>query len=157
MMIDYLKLVIKPMAYFSINEVSSMKALDHMPLGGRPCSEPQVTVTPRVFQVVSLNVTRKVQVQTDEVMEEKEYLLAAIVQQYDLRAFDQWPCTTLHVYPDGIPTVLDLAMITDAERMRNTLCQWQMEGASADLDGCWDLVDPLRIVDKEWSSIYILA
>jgi hypothetical protein len=158
MIIDYLKRVCKPMTYFSINTQSSIRALDDMPIGGGPRSEPEVTVTPRVFRVVSFNVTRKVQVLTDEVMQEKSYLLAAIVQQYDLRAFDTWPCTTLHVYPDGDPTVVDLAMISDADDIRNTMREWQEGDAStpAVFSGCWDLQHPVRIADKAWSPIYIL-
>eukprot|EP00972_Heterocapsa_arctica_P061309 9039915-Heterocapsa_arctica.AAC.1 len=61
-----------------------------------PCYEPVVTVTPQFCQVVSFNVPRKVRVQTDEVKDESNYQVPAIVQRFDMRAFGSWPCSTLH-------------------------------------------------------------
>jgi hypothetical protein len=156
-MIDFLKCVCKPLTYYTIAIESAIQALDDLPMASGPCCEPEVTVTPHIFQVVSFNVPRKVQVQTDDVIEESNYQVPAIVQRFDMRAFDSWPCDTLHVYPDGDPIVMDLALLANANRIRNTICQWAQGGpsTSAELIGCWDIHEPLRILDKTWSSIYI--
>ena len=158
LMIDYLKCVCKPLTYYTIDTESAIHALDILPMADGPCCEPVVTVTPQVFQVVSFNVPRKVQVQTDEVIDESKYQVPAIVQRFDTRAFGSWPCSTLYVYPDGEPIVMDLALLANAKRIRDTLCQWQEGGpsTSADLIGCWVIHEPLRISDKTWSSIYMV-
>ncbi len=158
LMIDYLKRVCKPLTYYTITTESTIHALGNLPMASGPCCEPEVTVTPRIFQVVSFNVPRKVQVQTDEVIEERNYQVPAIVQRFDMRAFGSWPCSTLHVYPDGEPIVMDLALLANPKRIRDTICQWKQGGpsTSAELIGCWDIHEPLLISDKTWPSIYIL-
>jgi hypothetical protein len=158
LMIDYLKRVCKPLTYYTITTESTIHALDDLPMASGPCCEPEVTVTPRIFQVVSFNVPRKVQVQTDEVIDERNYQVPAIVQRFDMRAFGGWPCSTLHVYPDGEPIVMDLALLANPKRIRDTICQWKQGGpsTSAELIGCWDIHEPLLISDKTWPSIYIL-
>lgn len=157
-MTDYLKCVCKPLTYYTITTETAIHSLDILPMASGPCSEPVVTAAPQIFQVVSFNVPRKVQVQTDEVRDENNYQVPAIVQRHRIAAGGSWPCSTLHVYPDGEPIVMDLALLANAQRIRDTLCQWEDGGpsTSAEFIGCWVINEPLLISGKTWSSIYIV-
>ena len=110
--------------------------------------------------MVGLNVTRKKQVHTEQVRLEKTFALSAMFQLLHATGPRQPSSDRICVRPDNMPGViglLDIAGDASIPTIAESLTQWTLASSSTGSAGHWDIVDPIKINDKQRPYLYVVA
>jgi hypothetical protein len=160
LLLDLLKRVCQPGFVFSVCKPSAVPALDTLGNGGPPLRRMPSPGMLVYFQVVCLNVTRKKQVHTEQVHLEKKFALPAMVQFWHATDPHEPSSRRISVRPDNIPDVIDLLDIAgDAciPTITKSLTQWTLASSSTGSAGHLDIVNPIKIDEKQWPYLYVVA